>query len=251
MKVIATYSTKGGSGKTSTAVNLAWEASKSGPVLLWDLDAQGASTFLTGVKPKLKGGVAKLVTGGKSISDVVRSADFAQPEGQHRIDVLPADDSYRELELLLDAAKGSKRRVEKVLKDASGTYETVILDCPPGASLVAENAVRAADAVVTPLPPSPLSLRTLDQVRDLVADSAKPAPILAFLSLVDRRKLSHRRAAEDLPAEHPEILDVVVPASVVVERMGDERAPVAAFAARHPVAQAYSQLWTAITEQER
>jgi chromosome partitioning protein len=249
MKVIAVYSTKGGAGKTSAAINLAWEASKSGPVLIWDLDSQGASTFLTGVKPKLKGGVAKLVKGSNSISDVVRSAEFSATEDHHRVDVLPADDSYRELELMLDAAKGSRRRVEKVLKDASDTYETVILDCPPGASLVAENAVRAADMVVTPLPPAALSLRSLEQVRELVADSAKPAPVLAFLSMVDRRKATHRRAAEELFSQVSEIIDVVVPASVVVERMGDEQAPVATFAPRHLAAKAYSSLWERITAQ--
>ncbi|UFU03689.1 ParA family protein [Ruania suaedae] len=241
MKIVAVYSTKGGAGKTSAAVNLAWEASRSGRVLVWDLDAQGATTYLTGVKAKLKGGVAKLVKGSSTISEVVRQAQFA--DGGHRIDVLPADDSYRELELMLDAAKGSRRRLEKALKDAAGTYDTVILDCPPGASLVAENAVRAADVIVTPVPPAVLSLRSLEQVRDLVADSAKPAPILAFLSMVDRRKVSHRRAAEELPAEHAEIVDVVVPASVIVERMGSERAPVAAFAPRHQVCEAYARLW--------
>ncbi|UFU07031.1 ParA family protein [Ruania halotolerans] len=248
MKIVAVYSTKGGAGKTSAAVNLAWEASRSGAVLLWDLDAQGASTYLTGVKPKLKGGVAKLVKGSNTISDVVREAAFPRPEGHHRIDVVPADDSYRELELMLDSVKGSRRRLEKALKDASGTYDTVILDCPPGASLVAENAVRSADVIVTPVAPAALSLRSLEQVRGVVADSAKPAPILAFLSMVDRRKLSHRRAVEDLPVEHKEIVDVVVPASVVVERMGSERAPVAAFAPRHQVALAYTDLWALVVK---
>ncbi len=249
MKVVAVYSTKGGAGKTSAALNLAWEASKSGRVLLWDLDAQGASTYLTGVKPKLKGGVAKLLTGSNGISEVARKADLPSVDGHHPIDVVPADDSYRELELMLDAAKGSRRRLQKVLKDAAGNYDTVILDCPPGASLVADNAVRSADVIVTPVPPAALSLRSLEQVRELVADSAKPAPILAFLSMVDRRKLTHRRAAEELPAEHSEIVDVVVPASVVVERMGDERAPVATFAPRHHVTQAYAQLWALATAQ--
>ena len=248
MKVIAVYSTKGGAGKTSAAVNLAWEASTQGSVLLWDLDAQGASTFLTGVKPKLKGGVAKLVKGGNSISDVVRTAEFPAAEGHRSVDVLPADDSYRELELMLDSAKGSRRRVEKVLKNASATYDTVILDCPPGASLVAENAVRAADLVVTPLPPAALSMRSLEQVRELVSESAKPAPILAYLSMVDRRKATHRRAAEELSAEIEEITDVAVPATVVVERMGEERAPLATFAPRHPATQAYTSLWERITK---
>ena len=63
MKVIAVYSTNGGVGKTTTAVSLAWEASRNSRVLLWDLDPQGGATFVLNVKPKVKGGVTSLVSG--------------------------------------------------------------------------------------------------------------------------------------------------------------------------------------------
>jgi len=54
-KVLATYNIKGGVGKTSAAVNLAYLAAReNNQVLLWDLDPQGASTFLFRVKPKVK-----------------------------------------------------------------------------------------------------------------------------------------------------------------------------------------------------
>ena len=96
MKVIAVYSTKGGVGKTTTAVNLAWEAAKHFRVLLWDLDPQGAATYLMQVKPKLKGGVGELVAGDRKAASVIRST------GVDGIDVLPADASYRDLDLVFD-----------------------------------------------------------------------------------------------------------------------------------------------------
>ena len=153
MKVVAVYSTKGGVGKTTTAVNLAWEAAREFRVLLWDLDPQGAATFLLQVKPKVKGGVGALVSGDTKVGDVIRSTS------NDALNVIPGDASYRDLDLVFDSAKKSERRVARILEKVADDYDVVILDCPPGASLVAENALFSADAVVVPLVPSPLSMR--------------------------------------------------------------------------------------------
>jgi chromosome partitioning protein len=242
MKVVAIYSTKGGVGKTTAAVNLAWEAAKDVRVLLWDLDPQGAATFLLQVKPKVKGGVESLVTGRSKLGSSIRSTAY------DRIDVLPADASYRDLDLVFDHAKKSERRLAKMLDQVEGDYDVVILDCPPGASLVAENAVYSADAVVVPLVPSPLSMRSLEQVTALVAESDSKAPLIAFLSMVDRRKTLHREAVEQLPTTAKAVVDVVVPATVLVERMGTERAPLGAFAPSGPPVLAFRELWSAVRD---
>lgn len=268
MKIVAVYSVKGGVGKTTAAVNLAWQAARTPDgrlaaadrragrkgkgkskaagtgqatprVLLWDLDPQGAATYLLSVKPKLRGGAEALVRGKRSIADGVRSTAYPG------LDVLPADASYRDLEIALDDAKSSTRRLEKALGPAARDYDVVVLDCPPGASLLAENVVRAADLVVVPLVPSPLSMRSLEQVAQLVAGVRKAPPVLAFLSMVDRRKTVHREAVAGLPARD-DVLDVAVPYASVVERMGAERAPLATFAPRVAAAGAYADLWDAV-----
>ncbi|MDN4641035.1 ParA family protein [Agreia sp. PsM10] len=239
MKVVAVYSTKGGVGKTTTAVNLAWEAAKDFRVLLWDLDPQGATTFLLQVKPKVKGGVGALVGGKNKVSGAIRSTAYAN------LDVLPADASYRDLDLVFDQAKKSEQRVAKILGQVADDYDVVVLDCPPGASLVAENAIFSADAVVLPLVPSPLSMRSLQQVAEFVASISK-APVVAFLSMVDRRKTVHREAVEQLPSAHKSVTDVVVPATVQVERMGTERAPIGSFSPTTEAARAYGSLWARV-----
>ncbi|SDO44539.1 Cellulose biosynthesis protein BcsQ [Cryobacterium flavum] len=237
MKTVAVYSTKGGVGKTTAAVNLAWEASRECRVLLWDLDPQGASTYVLNVKPRVKGGVNSLIRGKTEMDAAIRSTVY------ENLAVLPADETYRDLDLVLDAAKKSTHRIAKALESVAREYDVVILDCPPGESRVAENALHAADLVVLPLVPSPLSLRSLAQVNEIIADSDSPPKVFAFLSMVDRRKLSHRAAAETLPREYPQVIDLVVPATVVIERMGSERAPVGSYAPDTEAARVFAELW--------
>src|SRR5437660_112418 len=137
-RVLATYNIKGGVGKTSAAVNLAVLAAGQGArTLLWDLDPQGASTYLFRVKPKVKGGGRKLVTGKSDAADSIKGTDH------ERLDLLPADFSYRHMDLALDDAKKPTRRLARVLEPLRPDYDYVFLDCPPSLSLVSENVFEA------------------------------------------------------------------------------------------------------------
>ncbi|MBT8224346.1 MAG: AAA family ATPase [Dactylosporangium sp.] len=244
MRIFATYSIKGGTGKTSTAVNLAYLASRAGDrTLLWDLDPQAAATFLFRIKPRVKGGAKALVNRATSAADAIKGTDF---EG---LDLLPADFTYRNLDLVFDRAKRSRERLGRLLAPLAGEYDTVVLDCPPSVSLVSENVLRAANTLVVPLIPTTLSLRTFDQLTEFVQRSEPPRPaVVAFFSMVDRRKRLHRDLVEGLPGRRTGILPVSVPAAAVVERMAVERAPVPVFAARSPLARSYESLWETISQ---
>jgi chromosome partitioning protein len=236
--VLATYNIKGGVGKTSAAVNLAYLAARGGArTLLWDLDPQAASTYLFRIKPKLRGGAGKLVKLRSEVAELIKATDY------ERLDLLPADFSYRHLDLALDNFKKPTRRLEKVLEPLADEYEYVFLDCPPSISLVSESVFEAADALLVPVIPATLSARTFEQLDGLVGRS-EGLQVLAFFSMVEVRKSLHRQVMARVRAEHSfHMLGAAVPSSDDVERMGEERTAVAAFAPGTPAALAYEALW--------
>lgn len=244
MKILASYSIKGGVGKTTAAANLAWLAAQEGRrVLLWDLDPQGGATWLFRVKPKVKGGSQGLVSGKRKLTEAIKASDT---EG---LDIVPSDFSYRELDLLLDAEKKPTRKLAAMLERLARDYDLVVLDCAPSVSLVSENIIRAADVVLAPVMPSPLSVRTLDQLRDFIADTKGRSPeLLAFLSMVDRRRRLHKDLVEELPGSRKDVATTVIPAASAVEQMGVRRSPIVAWQPRSAAAQAYTDLWREASE---
>ena len=239
MRVLATYNIKGGVGKTSTAVNLAYLSARDGArTLLWDLDPQGAASFILRIKPRVKGGGEGLVRRKSSLEAAIKGSDFDD------LDLLPADFSYRNLDLLLDARKNSIAVLRRLLRPLSVDYDTIVLDCPPGISLVSESVMYAADTLLIPLIPATLSLRTFDQLTDFVGgiDDRRPS-LCAFFSMVDRRKKLHRDVVAAFTAQRRDVLQTTIPAASVIEQMAERRAPVPVFAPRSTAAAAYVSLW--------
>ena len=148
------------------------------------------------------------------------------------------------MDLALNRAKRPTRQLARLLRPLAGEYDVVFIDCPPGISLVSENVLHAAGVLLVPLIPTTLSERTFDQLTSFVAglDGRRPE-VLAFFSMVDRRKRLHRDISERLPAGRPDVATAIIPAMTVVEQMTVRRAPVPAFAPRSAAARHYRELW--------
>ncbi len=238
MKIVATYSIKGGVGKTAAAVNLGYEASRNGlTTLIWDLDPQGAATYSYRIKPKVKGGARAVIEGDRDLDDAIRGTDYED------LDLVPADFSFRNFDVLLDEHKKPTKRVARLLKPMRGTYDLVILDCPPSLSLGSESVIEACDALLVPVIPTPLSIRTLDQLGSFVDDNGLDITLLPFFSMVHARRRLHVEAMKELRAKKGTLLQTVIPASGTIERVSSERAPVAAFAPKTAAARSFASLW--------
>lgn len=235
MAMIAIYSPKGGVGKTSLSVNLAWAASQSGRrVVLWDLDAQGAASFILAPKRKTKGQARDVLEREMSPLDAIVATDMP------RLDLLPADESLRMLDVLFDEL-GAKKRLLRIGELLAKDYDHVIIDSPPGLGITAEQVIRGAGLIVLPQIPSTLSRRTAEELETHLGGKRKGAPpILPVYNLVDRRRLAHRQALEAEPARP------AVPMASLVEQMADRHAPLGAYAPASPAAKAIRDLWTTV-----
>ena len=243
MNTLATYNIKGGVGKTTAAVNLAYLGAVDGRrTLLWDLDPQGAASYLLRVRPRVKGGGKALIRGKTSLSEAVKPTEF------DRLDLLPGDFTYRNLDLALDAAKKPTQRIARLLGPLAGDYDLAILDCPPGISLASENVVHAAGTLLVPLIPTTLSVRTLEQLTGFVAELDRPPTLFPFFTMVDGRKRLHREVIDDLRARRDDLAATTIPALSLVEQMAVHRAPLPAFAPRSRVARSYEDLWAEVRD---
>ena len=258
MKTVALFSIKGGAGKTTAAVNLAYLAARGGArTLLWDLDPQGAATFHLRIRPRLGGGARRLVKRKNRLAEAVKASDFAG------LDVIPADPSLCRLAFELNDLGDPLARVGRLLRPLRGDYDLVVVDCAPGLSLVSDAVIRASDLVLVPLIPAPLSLRACTQllahagakVRDTAGarrdTDAHETGIMPFFSMADRRRRLHRDLMSGFADRTPECSRIFIPCATVVEQMGHRRLPLAAFAPASAPARAFEQLWEQVDRRLR
>jgi cellulose biosynthesis protein BcsQ len=244
MRIIAVTNIKGGVGKTTTSVNLAFLSAASGyNTVLWDLDPQGAATYTLQCEAGERASAKKLVAGKRELPELLVHTEY------DKLDVIPADFSYRNFDVHLNERKRPTERLLKMSRSLREKYDVLFLDCPPGISLLSENVLRAADAVIVPMLPTPLSVRMLMQLKDFIRDEGwSDIVVLPFFSMVDRRKSLHHVVIENTRRQFPSVLATEIKYASEIERMTLRRAPLPAYAPKSVEGRMYSALWDEIGE---
>ncbi len=243
-QIIAIANTKGGVGKTTTAINLGAGLFKQGKkVLLVDLDPQSALTASMGLNPaRLTRSVYNVLIGdGTNASDIIQKTEGG-PE------VLPAtiDLSAAELELVSELGR------ESVLRDAlgavKGKYDYILIDCSPSLGLLTVNALTAADGVIIPMQCEYLAmrglqllLRSIERVRVKLNPKLKITGILP--TMFNARTTHSNEVLDEVRSVFgDQVFKVVIKDSVRFKEAPASGMSLLDYAPNHDGAQAYRKL---------
>jgi chromosome partitioning protein len=215
-QIIALANQKGGVGKTTTAINLAYECSRNGQrVLLVDCDPQGNTTTSLGVsKRDLTATTYDLMLGDTTGQAIVR------PTGRHGLDLIAADEHLAGAVVELTTAERREWRMADGLATIGNGYDLVLIDCPPSLGLLTINALCAATHVFIPLQCEYLALEglaqlkgTIDRVRERL--NRKLSILGVVMTMYDGRTNLAQQVVNEVRRYFPtQICNTLIPRSV-------------------------------------
>lgn len=237
---------KGGVGKTTLAVNIAYEASSSGlRTLVWDLDPQGSATYILRVKPKLKKDTFKLDRNNLSLSRSIKETMWPL------LDLIPSDFNLRRLDKSITEQKQFDELLRKSINTLRKNYDLLIIDNSTSASSISEAVINCSDIVFVPVIPNDMSLHTFNTfesfIKTIRQKKQKPK-VFAIFNMVDGRKLLHKQILGKHLGTDSRFLKTTIPASSSIEQMATKRQPAGSFRTSFAVSSSLSALFEEVLD---
>lgn len=243
MKTLAFYNLKGGVGKTTAVVNLAYFAAQEGKrTILWDLDTQGSATFHFQIAASADDPLPNYT------SDPVNRPiqRLIKPTNYPNLDVIPANFKIRHLDLVLhDLTKGT-RVMSKLMDALTPSYDYLLFDCPASISLLAQSLFRTVDFLIVPVIPTVLSVQTFQRIqRYLLRHVQGHVQLIPFFSMVDQRKSLHREIMAEYGPKG-QFCNACIATRTITEEMGRYRTPLAQYDHESKALEEFLTLWEEI-----
>lgn len=221
--IIGIVNQKGGTGKTTTCVNLGIDLVHEGKrVLIADCDPQGSLTISLGY-PQLDSlpvTLADLM--GNVLSDIPIHPGDGVLHHEEGVDILPANIALAGMEVSLVNAMSRETTLKQVLANYSKDYDHILLDCSPSLGMLTINALTAADRIVIPVQAQYLSAKGVEQLLGTVARvkrniNHKLKIDGVLLTMVDSRTNNSKEIASLLRSTYGpkiKVFDTEIPRSV-------------------------------------
>lgn len=232
-KIITVTNAKGGTGKTTTAVNIAYSLSREGyKVLLIDTDPQGSVMLYLGISSTSPG-----------LVESFRDTKLVDPVHAHGIDVVPANIELATVESELNALQGGETALKELIRPVTHKYDFIVIDTAPSLTMLSVNAITAADVVLIPVIPEFLSvagLKGLETVIDRIGKRYRKALKYCILvTLYQPRRVIHRTVYELLKDTYKDKVIGYVRAAVSVVESSTAQKPVAMYDPKNVTAENY------------